>query len=197
MVGAFEPVIDVRGLLVVAMLVAATLPGQARAATVAIEDGSLRFTASPGERNAVAIDMRPDSRGLYTWWVQDDGAALATGSGCAPTLEQGRSGARCEAAGVRGLSASLGDGDDGLGWQFITPADVPVPSPYVIDGGSGDDQLSGGRASERLIGGPGRDQLFGGGSFDGGSEDQRYGSGDDYLEGGPGDSSSARAATTG
>ncbi|HWK28339.1 MAG TPA: calcium-binding protein [Solirubrobacter sp.] len=147
-----------------AVLVAAFVsPAVASAGTVTAENGALVFRAAPGEVNDLFINDEG------TEIVFDDNVALTAAGGLCTRGEYEPAGRlRCtpQPGGVR---AELGDGDDvarlGMGW---TPG-----TPLTIDGGPGNDQLSGYAGPETLIGGDGNDVLKGN-------------QGDDHLFGGPG-----------
>ncbi len=89
----------------------------------------------------------------------------------------------------------MGDGND----RFTSSADLPAAMPLAVDGGPGDDRLSGGSTSmpvtftggdgnDSLTGGPGADTLDGGAGNDdvdgaGGPDTVLGGAGDDILHG--------------
>jgi Ca2+-binding RTX toxin-like protein len=114
------------------------------------------FAANAGEANRVTV-----SRDGAELVFRDEGAVLTAHDPC-------RSAAggtvRCPVTegepGLRGLSISLGDGDDSA-----TVAGDPIVET-TMDGGAGDDTLSGGGENDQLDGGPGADRLLGGEGFD-------------------------------
>jgi Ca2+-binding RTX toxin-like protein len=94
---------------------------------------------------------------------------------------------------IRSVQVAAGDGDDRASLGAAVPG-------AVIDGGNGNDTLSGGQFNDRIIGGPGRNQLAGGAGNDtisGGNSadaisgndgnDRIYGNGgNDTIDGGNG-----------
>jgi hypothetical protein len=141
----------------------------AQAATVEVSAGALRITANLGETNAV--DIGP---GLV---VADSGAPLTLGPGCIPQ------GLEALCTGATRVEADLGDGDDALTLTAPLPADLQggdgndaltvVGAVATVDGGDGDDTLTGASGADVLSGGSGYDVLT-------------AGEGDDRLDGGTG-----------
>ena len=79
----------------------------------------------------------------------------------------------------------LGDGNDSL------TLDANVSRAIVVNGGTGDDQLTGNYFDNRLKGGEGNDTLFGGGGQDqllgqAGDDSMDGGDGEDFVQGGTG-----------
>jgi RTX calcium-binding nonapeptide repeat (4 copies) len=110
------------------------------------------LTAAPGERNTVTL--RGDGDDVL---VSDSTAPLVAGRGC-----QAESGAivRCPSPlsplglDYVGETVDLGDGDDAV---------TADPMHGVsVQGGPGDDVLTGGRSRDDLTGGPGADTVLGG-----------------------------------
>ena len=104
----------------------AAAPAAAR--TVAVADGELRFSAAPGERNAVAIAT------TATEYRITDGNGNPTaepGSGCHALAQHE---VRCPRSGVTRAAIVAGDRDDNLSIE-----DVPVPVTY--SGGAGRDDV--------------------------------------------------------
>jgi hypothetical protein len=125
----------------------------------------VQFTADPGEANRVSV--RAQHGGLR---IRDDGAPLRVGLRCEQVSPNE---AVCDPP---DLIATLGDGDDTL----TTPKRVvalggegndTLTTGGALDGGPGDDVLTGGRRQDDLDGGGGTDVL-------------RAGAGNDYLEDG-------------
>ncbi len=87
---------------------------------------------------------------------------------------------------IEGLSIDAGAGDD-----RITLAGAPLRGVVQVDGGAGDDVLTGGAGNDILLGGAGDDVLFG----QGGRDLLIGGLGRDLLLGGPGDDLLVAGAT--
>jgi Ca2+-binding RTX toxin-like protein len=114
------------------------------------------FAAGAGEANRVTA-----SRDGAELVFREDGAPLTAQAPCraaAPAI------VRCpvtdDEPGIRGLSVSLGDGDD----SATVTGSLGVGT--TMDGGAGDDTLAGGGDGDQLDGGPGADRLLGGEGFD-------------------------------
>ena len=160
------------------MAVAAVLAvaGPASAATVRLDVQSVGgqgvarvvYDAAAGERNYVQVsDTAPagaPSDPVGEYWLQDSGAAMTPGSGCALTVlgDYEPVFIRCPIpAGARpgGAVVYLRDRDD------VAIIEI-VGGETQVFAGSGDDQLVGRGA---LTGGPGGDTLQGSGELQGGS----------------------------
>lgn len=123
------------------------------------------YRAAPGERNDVTYSV--DATGTT---VHDAGAPVTPLRGCVAVDAYT---ARC---GPSPLALELGDGDD----RAAPPASL---APAVsIDGGAGDDVLTGSDGDDRLAGDEGTDTLLGGA----GDDRLLGGSGLDVLDGGGG-----------
>lgn len=117
------------------------LAAPAQAATVSAAGGVLRVQASPGEQNKITVgDAGPSSVG-----VEDAGAPLSPGSGCAALVDLGP--VTCTS--VARIEADTGDGADSVRILAALPAE--------LHGGPGDDELFGGPSNDVLSGGSGRD----------------------------------------
>jgi hypothetical protein len=145
----------------------------------------LAYTAAPGEQNRMLI--RSPSMADATWVVNDPGAVISPGPGCASVDPHT---VRCDRVQDPNplMSAAwlahvqLGDLDDEVRIQSEPQS---LNRELVADGGPGNDVLVGGAGWDRLDGGPGRDVLRGGAGLDqlldpGPTED-------DVLDGGAGE----------
>ncbi|QEC49338.1 calcium-binding protein [Baekduia soli] len=177
------PTIRCAGAGILALLATAALAGPAGAVTAAASSGVLVVTGGPGpDRVIVTVDRT----GAPAFTVTDGFDAVLPGAGCSAAGLA----ASCPLAGLTALQVRLGDGDDSLVTQSPLPVDAAgeggddallaqepqapdAPAPATLDGGEGDDRLSGSRAGDVLRGGPGDDV------FDGNA-------GDDLLDLGPG-----------
>src|SRR4051812_14688908 len=165
-------------LIAVGLLLAASVAPCANAGTVSVVGSTLTFTAAAGETNLLFIGESH---------VQDDGAPLTAGAGCAL---QTASTAACSTPWSM-VSVSLGDQADTLS-LLLSPGSTGTAS-----GGPGNDTMSSGFETVTFNGGPGNDQLFGSGSGDvlngdddadvisgGGQGTLKGGAGNDNLSGG-------------
>lgn len=141
--------------------------GSAHASSVSGGRGFVTFSAQPGEANDVHIGSGSSSDHLL---VRDSGAALEALSGCVAIDAHTADCTVGPSVGRLNASLRLDDGND--------RAVVDPPTWSLIDGGAGDDQLTG----CELLGGDGNDALTG---CDGGVV-LTGGAGDDLLEGGNG-----------
>jgi hypothetical protein len=155
---------------------------------------TLRFTASPGERNRLTVRAARGGRILF----RDRGARVKPGPGCRAA---GARAAVCRrGADLRSIRIGLGGGGDRLTVSTRVRAAVDAdggPGPdrlaagggrTTLSGGRGDDGLTGGRRSDRLHGDAGADRLTGGGGNDElvggpGRDRQAGGRGNDVLDG--------------
>ncbi len=148
--------------LTLACFLAVAAPAQA--ATVTVENGTLRVIAAPGEANAITIAPAGAPAPPGTLIVTD---------GLAPPVS---------ATGASSVYADVGDGDDtiylsaslpavligGLGNDTLTVvpdpfAIVPALAPAVtLDGGEGDDVLTAAEGDDTVLGWEGDDTLAGG-----------------------------------
>jgi Ca2+-binding RTX toxin-like protein len=173
----------VRALLAALAVVLVALPAAADASSVQSTGGVLLLTGDPGGDDLqIVVDA-----GAGTFVVKEGFDVVAAGPGCAANPSGTAS---CPVDGVASVLARLGDGDDSLQTRLSVPVDAageggddsllagdpPPPyaaAPATLDGGEGDDRLSGTSAADTLRGGPGDD------AFDGQA-------GDDVLDLGPG-----------
>jgi hypothetical protein len=170
------------GALLAALLLA--LPASAGASTVAVAGGVLHLTGDPGGDDLqIVVDATPPASLV----VKEGFDTMIAGPGC--TANAGGS-ASCPLDAVTSVVARLGDGDDTLQSRVPVPVDAAgeggddgllagdppppyAPAPSTLDGGDGNDRLSGTSAGDTLRGGPGDD------AFDGQA-------GNDVLDLGPG-----------
>src|SRR3954454_24230153 len=98
----------------------------ARAASVAVTDGTLSFTAAPGETNKVVLEPA----GAAIRITDQGGAALVAGPGCAGTAARS---ATCGAQ--RSAAIDTGDRDDEV--------EISVPGVVArVEAGPGDDVVT-------------------------------------------------------
>jgi hypothetical protein len=154
--------------LILAILLVLWLPPAAHAGTASIAlvpglspgnaSAKLTYAAAPGERNRITASRGSGAR-FYEVTIQDDGAPVIAGTGC---TARGEHAALCTAppyvypdgtssARVPAVEIDAGDGDD-----TVTTRREPTDQTIGVDGGDGNDVLSG---TGVLDGGPGDDVL--------------------------------------
>jgi Ca2+-binding RTX toxin-like protein len=153
----------IRKLLITTTSLLALAPAAAHAGTASFDGGTLVYTPSSGG-TLMSVSKLDDGRINLTTDI-DDGFSDAP-AGC-EIDEHDPTEMACAAGGLR---LEMGDGDD----RLRVNGDLGIP--VHMDGGSGDDTLSGSieGTDETFLGGPGNDGASG------------YG-GNDHLDGGPGD----------
>ena len=164
--------------LVAATAFAALLaPASAFAATGAVTNGTLVYSAAPGETNNLSITLTSDAK----YQLSDSGASTMTaGAGC--SLVSGS--VRCPVWGLSAISIDLGDGNDSAtSW---------IALPTRIQGGTGNDSTTTNISSDVHDGGPGNDTLDGGW----GNDVLDGGLGADVLDGSLGTDTATYAART-
>jgi hypothetical protein len=166
-----------------AVVAALALAAPAQATTATVRDGVLQVVGDPV---ADQVALKLDTLAAPAVMVTDGFEAVTAGPGCVPA----GTAAACLLDGITAAVVRLGDGDDSLVTQLPMPVDAAgeagndsliaqePPPPYApagatLDGGDGNDRLSGTRVADVLRGGPGDDV------FDGNA-------GDDVLDLGPG-----------
>jgi Ca2+-binding RTX toxin-like protein len=135
-----------------AAVAAAALPAAAGAATATSQSGAVRFTAAPGERNALTVSSANTGAIVLT----DPGTPIAPGAGCVAGTQAGQ--VFCAAADR--VTANLGDRGDTF------EADPSLLKSVFVHGQDGDDVLHGGPISDVIDGGPGNDRLTSAGGGD-------------------------------
>lgn len=166
-----------RASLLLAVVLTAALSASARAETVAVDDGVLVVRGDPGRDQIQILGPQP---GLATVDVLGLGMSLTAGAGCA---QAGAMAVSCDPAMIGAIAVYLGDGNDVLTLQtplptaatgdagtdrfyVLSPAAWGSEGPVRLDGGPGDDGLTGGAKDDVLLGGPGDDNLNGRGGND-------------------------------
>jgi hypothetical protein len=160
------------GLGIAGLLVAAS-PALAGSATV--NGFTLTFNAGVGEKNTLSLSY---DASLNEYRFVDTTAPVSGGPGCGAIDNE----IDCGAAGISAIVVYLRDGAD-----VFTQSPLPLApavqggdgndtlsGPGILDGGAGDDSLLADPGGSTLFGGDGNDRLVGG-------------DGDDMIDGGPGD----------
>ena len=153
----------------VAVFTAAALavPATASAATVSLSSGRAAYSAEPGETNHLSItDQLP-----YVRFSDSAAGTVTAGAGCS---QVDTTTVRCREP-ITAITVDLGDGSDTL-------TDSLLVTPVTVDGGAGDDAITGGGGNDRISGGDGDDSLEGGG----GNDTSDGGAGSDSFDGGAG-----------
>jgi Ca2+-binding RTX toxin-like protein len=128
---------------------------RARAATVGVTGGTLRYVAAAGETNEVKVE-RSGSAYVLTPVVAPGPALIVS----APCTSLGGGAAACPVSQVTAMDFDLGDGADQLlATAYVEFDAARVLVPVHADGGAGDDTLAGGFADDQLEGGTGDDTL--------------------------------------
>ena len=153
-------------LLVAALGAGLALPAGASAWTVSMSGGVATFAGGGGEVNTLSVSADA-SQVLFT--------ETSSGTALAPCSKPQANVAACPLAGLTAVDVLLGDLDDDL----TMAAGVPG---RTLDGGPGNDTITGSSSPESLTGGPGHDALHGGG----GDDFLTPGIGDDAVQGGTG-----------
>jgi Ca2+-binding RTX toxin-like protein len=189
----------------VMVFVMVAVPAGAGAVTAEVSDNTVTLTGGP-EANGVAIEERSyfQTRPITV----TDGAGVTAGAGCdqASATE-----ADCGDENTSKLVANLGDGNDafkkssyydlvylkavtvnGEGGNDDLSASIELTVGFTLNGGPGDDKLTGTGVGDILNGGDGNDEIGGGGGADaiegGAGDDNLYGdTGDDVITGDAGD----------
>src|SRR5262245_44157759 len=160
----------------------------ALASTVTITGGdTVRVAETGNEVNHLTVSVDP---GTSTYYSIRDTSATLTPSGTCVAVDGHY--AVCPRTGIKTISVQTGDRDDAI---TIDPATIPSTISETIDGGSGDDEVTGANTPGTVSGGSGNDNVRGRGTLNGGAgndlltgsplaDDLRGGSGRDNLDGG-------------
>ncbi len=169
--------------VVPAAVLAAALAPAAGAATVTREaDGTLVYTAAPGEVNRTLVQASSSFPGQM--WFHESSASFSTDVPAGCELQAESFWVACPSP--PRIRVDLGDGDD------TSTVSDELDAPVVIAGGDGADALQGADAADVLDGGPGDDRIDGLDGADvllgGDGADAVDGSGgQDQIDGGAGD----------
>jgi Ca2+-binding RTX toxin-like protein len=153
---------------------ALVLAPAAHASTVTVTGGStMRVLESGDETNRIAVSY---DAAADRYAVTDAGANLTPSGTCTAVSSHT---ATCPGAGIKTVSVDTDARDDSIA---LDPATIPDTVTENLDGGGGNDQVSGGPGPGTLQGGSGNDTVMGGRLH----QDIRGGSGRDLLDGGDG-----------
>ncbi len=173
---------------IAALGAALLLAPSALASTVTVTGGdTLRFAETGDEVNQIRVEVDPETNGYYA--VRDTAATLTPSGTCVAV--DGHF-AYCPGAGIKTIIVHTGDGADAI---TLDAATIPGTISETVDGGSGNDYVSGANTPGTISGGSGNDDLHGRGTVNGGAgndllmgsplaDNLRGGSGRDNLDGG-------------
>ena len=178
-------------LLVLAIVTVLTVPAAANAWTVSVSGNQLRVDAAPGEANDLAITQLDPA----TLSLADSVLASPDPLPAACTRIEAES-MTCDTAGLSSLLVDSGDGNDlvAVDGNVLTPTLIGgegndqlsiAGTAGSLDGGSGDDTVSGDQGADLITGGPGGDQIDSGA----GNDTVDAGNGDNSVSAGDGDDS--------
>jgi RTX calcium-binding nonapeptide repeat (4 copies) len=161
--------------LVLAVAALALLAAPAFAGSASVSGSTITFNAGMGEKNQLTISY---DAGFSEYRFTDTGAKPTGGSGCGALENE----IECGAAGITAIVVYLRDGDDVFTQSTIPLAPAvqggdgndSLSGPGILDGGAGGDTLVADDGGSTLFGGDGNDRLLGGAA-------------DDTMDGGPGD----------
>jgi subtilisin family serine protease len=134
--------------------------------TASVSGGVLTWSAGTGQRNNATVTRGTDDGVPYfqiadpystATTTQQSGSRINPGAGCARIVNTT---VRCPAAGIARVVLNGGDGDDTLSASTITTV------PVTLNGGAGEDRLTGGALADSLIGGTSADRFTGGAGND-------------------------------
>src|SRR6478735_4061440 len=144
-------------LAVLTILVALAVPSAARAADVFVDNGVLRYTATPGKTsNVTFLESAPATVQITTGTGDDDGLT--------PIFPTCMPGPPVTCSGVTSAAIDAGDQGDRItaGFQDTVGAFFGLMNiPVVISGGDGNDALAGGARGDTIDGSAGDDEING------------------------------------
>ena len=154
----------VRRLLITSTALFALLPSAALAAGAKVQDPprKIKFDAAAGEINKLKVTRE----GADVVFTDSGGGTIDAGASCTAVSP---SSVRCPVPDGYRVDVDLGDGDD----EVIVESGVG----HSVDGGEGNDALTGGDGADDLQGGAGNDVISGGL----GTDDVDGGDGDDSI----------------
>ena len=160
----------------------------ALASTVTVTDGNtVRVAETGNEVNQITVSVDPGTDDYYS--VRDTAATLTPSGTCVAVDEHY---AVCPGTGIETIIVQTGDRADAI---TLDAATIPGTISETVDGGSGNDDVTGANTPGTVSGGAGNDNVRGRGTVNGGAGDDlltgspladnlRGGSGRDNLDGG-------------
>jgi Ca2+-binding RTX toxin-like protein len=125
----------------------------ALASTVTVSGNMIRVAESGNQTNRITVSC---DAGANLYAVNDSAATLTPRGDCAPADAHT---ATCTGAGIRTITVDTGARDDSI---TLDPNTIPIAVTEHLEGGSGNDTLTGSAAGGSIRGGNGRDLLNGG-----------------------------------
>jgi len=174
-------------------------PPSALASSVTVSGGdTIRVTETGNEANAITVSH---DAGMDLYRVADTAATLTPNGTCVMVDAHT---ATCPAAGIKTISVDAGDRDDSITLDAST---IPSTITENLDGGPGNDSVTGANTPGSVKGGSGNDRTTGRGTVDGGpgndivtgspaADNIRGGTGRDVLDGGDGPDDIAGGGST-
>jgi Ca2+-binding RTX toxin-like protein len=162
----------------------------ALASTVTVTGGDTLSVAETGDEvNHITVQVDPETNAYYS--VKDTAATLTPSGTCVAV--DGHF-AVCPGTGIKTIIVQTGDRADAI---TLDPATIPDTISETVDGGSGNDYITGANTPGTLSGGSGNDDVHGRGTLNGGAgsdllmgsplaDNLRGGRGGDRLDGGVG-----------
>jgi Ca2+-binding RTX toxin-like protein len=167
------------------VLVAGALaPAAAQAGEAHVEgpagNRTIVFTAAPGESNDVLIDREDFTDDKYQLEDQDNDVSAGDGCENKPHFPSGTEPniVSCDPTGVKRIRIVLGNGQDSARFGNL---DGNVITD-IVDGGPGNDRVTGSNGPSIVTGGPENDEI----DARGGADRVSGGDGEDIVVGGPG-----------
>jgi Ca2+-binding RTX toxin-like protein len=159
----------------------------ALASTVTATGGTLTVAETGDEANQITVSVDADTDAYYS--VRDTAATLTPSGTC---LAVDGHFAVCPGTGIKTIIVETGDRADAI---TLDAATIPGTISETVDGGSGNDYVSGANTPGTVSGGSGNDDVHGRGTVNGGAgsdllmgsplaDNLRGGSGADTLDGG-------------
>ena len=160
----------------------------ALASTVTVTGGdTLRVAESGNEVNQITVSVDAEANAYYA--IRDTAATLTPSGTCIAVDDHF---AFCPRTGIKTIVVQTGDRDDAI---TLDAATIPGTISETVDGGSGNDHVTGANTPGTISGGSGNDDVHGRGTLNGGAggdlltgspqaDNLRGGSGGDTLDGG-------------
>jgi Ca2+-binding RTX toxin-like protein len=171
------------------VLAGLALAPAALASTVTVTSGNtIRVAENGNEVNRISVSH---NSGTDVYTVTDTAANLNPSAPCTPVNANT---ATCPGAGITRISVDTADRDDTI---TLDPGTIPSTVLEILDGGNGNDNVSGASGPGTLRGEAGNDVVSGRGTLEGGTGNDRVtgspaadnvrgGSGRDIVDGGDG-----------
>jgi Ca2+-binding RTX toxin-like protein len=175
---------------ITALGTALLLAPSALASTVTVTGGdTVRVAETGNEVNQITVSVDASTDAYYS--VRDSAATLTPSGTCVAVNAHF---AVCPRTGIKTIIVQTGDGADAI---TLDPTTIPGTISETVDGGSGNDDVTGANTPGTVNGGSGDDNVHGRGTLNGGAgndlltgsplaDNLRGGNGRDNLDGGSG-----------